>query len=574
LAGLGNDPGEIPADERVLKRFKEKLSVYRVEKSRVIAIEFSSEDPKLAAAVPNAIVDAYLAENRASKLDSNTDATAWLETEIADLTNRVKQAEGKVADFRSKSDLLLGRDNASLATLQLSELSSELSRVRASRASAEAIAVGVRSALESGASIDSLPKVIDSPLIQRLRERQVQLKADIADLSTTLLDNHPRIRALNSQLADMEGQIRDEARNLLRSLSTDVETAKAREQQLISDLNRLKAESSRVGGDEVELRALEREAVAQRELLESYLTRYREASSRGDHRYLPADARIVATALQPTEAYFPKILPIASAAFAGSILLMAIGTLLKELFSGNAMRYQHTNVFGPQAEHGGLATAKAERMIPANIEGSSPRPLTRLGEIDVPSAVNRLIDSGIARAIFISPEGDEGAAASVLTAREAADNGLRVLLFDLTASGAASQTMLEGEQAPGITNLLAAEAQFGDIIHSDHFSDCHVVPVGTANAARAMRAADRLPMILSSLSTVYDLIVIECGSAGSAGIRRLVAENSALLVSVLDPEDEAVAAAASELRDAGYEGVMLVAPEGYAPPPQRGQRAA
>jgi uncharacterized protein involved in exopolysaccharide biosynthesis len=281
-----------------------------------------------------------------------------LETEIADLTNRVKQAEGKVADFRSKSDLLLGRDNASLATLQLSELSSELSRVRASRASAEAIAVGVRSALESGASIDSLPKVIDSPLIQRLRERQVQLKADIADLSTTLLDNHPRIRALNSQLADMEGQIRDEARNLLRSLSTDVETAKAREQQLISDLNRLKAESSRVGGDEVELRALEREAVAQRELLESYLTRYREASSRGDHRYLPADARIVATALQPTEAYFPKILPIASAAFAGSILLMAIGTLLKELFSGNAMRYQHTNVFGPQAEHGGLATAK------------------------------------------------------------------------------------------------------------------------------------------------------------------------------------------------------------------------
>jgi Mrp family chromosome partitioning ATPase len=134
--------------------------------------------------------------------------------------------------------------------------------------------------------------------------------------------------------------------------------------------------------------------------------------------------------------------------------------------------------------------------------------------------------------------------------------------------------MLEGEQAPGITNLLAAEAQFGDIIHSDHFSDCHVVPVGTANAARAMRAADRLPMILSSLSTVYDLIVIECGSAGSAGIRRLVAENSALLVSVLDPEDEAVAAAASELRDAGYEGVMLVAPEGYAPPPQRGQRAA
>ena len=54
--------------------------------------------------------------------------------------------------------------------------------------------------------------MLSSELIQRLRERQVQLKADIADLSTTLLDNHPRIRALRSQLADLDEQIRGEAR--------------------------------------------------------------------------------------------------------------------------------------------------------------------------------------------------------------------------------------------------------------------------------------------------------------------------------------------------------------------------
>ena len=170
--------------------------------------------------------------------------------------------------------------------------------------------------LQSGASLDALPEVLSSTLIQRLRERQVQLKADIADLSTTLLDNHPRIRALSSQLADLDGQIRGEARERAEGpRRREAQTAQMREKQLVADLNTLKAESARAGEEEVELRALEREADAQRELLESYLTRYREASSRRDGNYLPADARIFSRAVAPSEPYFPKIVPIAGAAF-------------------------------------------------------------------------------------------------------------------------------------------------------------------------------------------------------------------------------------------------------------------
>ena len=196
MAGLKTDPNEIPPEERVLKAIREKLNVYRVEKSRVIVIEFSSEDPKLAAEIPNALADTYLAVQRDAKPQSNSDATEWLEPEIADLRTRVKEAESKVAAYRSKSDLLVGQNNSVLATQQLSELSTELARVRANRAATEANAQGVRAALKSGASLDALPDVLSSGLIQRLRERQVQLKADIADLSTTLLDSHPRLRAL------------------------------------------------------------------------------------------------------------------------------------------------------------------------------------------------------------------------------------------------------------------------------------------------------------------------------------------------------------------------------------------
>lgn len=614
IAGLKSDPGEIPAEERVLKSMREKLNVYRVETSRVIVIEFSSENPQLAADIPNAIANAYIAFQGNAKQESNSAATDWLAPEIADLSKRVKDAEGKVAAYRAQSDLLIGQNNSILATQQLSEMSSELSRVRAGRASAEATAAGVRKALDGGGSLDALPEVLSSTLIQRLRERQVQLKSDIADLSTSLLDNHPRIRALRSQLVDLDQQIRNEAQKVLKGLVTEAQTAQARENQLIADLNKLKAESARAGEEQVELNALEREANTQRQLLESYMTRYREAASRTDRNYLPVDARVFSPAVVPTEAYFPKTIPIVAAAFVGSLLIMAIVTLLQELFSGRAMRPAAGRRLEPVEEvampvaQPGAAREELPPVLPARprrekptlpepslspeavareweseeearFEPAAPAPrkvertVSRLGEIDIEKAAEKLIAGGTARAIFVSPEGDEAAASSILVAREVADSGLRVLLLDLTASGAASLPMLDSGLFQGITNLLSSQSQFSDVIHADHYSDCHVIPVGTADPARAMRAADRLPIIMQSLTTAYDLVVVECGPADAQGIRRLVGEATEVFVSMLEPDD-AVADAAVKLIESGYPDLTLVTPVGYEPPPLPGRRSA
>ncbi len=631
MAGLKSDPSVLKPEERTLSAFRERLNVYRVENSRVIVIEFSSADPKLAADVPNAMADAYIAVQQDAKRQSNTDATGWLEPEIADLRERVKQAEARVADFRGKSDLLVGQNNSVLATQQLSELSSELSRVRAARSAAEANAEAVRSALRQGAALDTMPEVLQSGLIQRLREREADLRGQIAELSTTLLGNHPRIRALNSQAADLDAQIRAEGRKVLAGVEAEARVARSREESLVADLNRLKAASARADTDLVELRAYEREAAAQRELLESYLTRYREATSRGDRNYLLADARIFSRASAPAEPYFPKVIPITASAFVAALLLTAVFTLLRELFSGRAMvpaaRIEpaqvreivlplaaeapppasaptpvrtagetHVATATPDPESGpenrseigpengpehrperrilGIPQAPAMRAAAAAAVAVAPEtPRRSIGEVDVERAAESLIAGGATRAVFVSPEGDEGAAASVLVAREIADAGLRVLLLDLTASGAASRPMLEAASYAGVTNLLVAESSFADVIHSDLYSDCAVIPVGTANATRAMRAAERLPIILQSLGTAYDLVVVECGPADADGIRRLVGADTSLLVSAIEPGDE-VEKAAAALVAAGLDRPTIVTPAGRLTPPSPGRTAA
>jgi exopolysaccharide transport family protein len=629
LVGLKSDPMEIPTEERVLKKMHEKLNVYGVEKTRIIAIEFSSEDPKLAAAIPDAIAAAYIAGQGAAKLESNNAAADFLAPEIADLQQQVKTAEAKVAAYRSQSDLLMGGNNSVLATQQLSELSSELSKVRANRAAAEATADGVRRALQNGGSLDAVPEVLSSDLIQRLRERQVELRSNIADLSTTLLGNHPRIRALKSQLADLDVQIRSEAQKIMKGLLMQAETAKARENQLVADVNTLKAASAQAGEQQVDLDALQRDATAKRQQLELYLTNYREAASRQDRNYLPVDARIASKASVPSEAYFPKVGPIVGAAFAASLLIMAIVTLLRELFSGRAMRPATGSRFeridevamphvAQAPDRVAMPAVRAEPAIPqdsvvrqemgdrlaeaeaelhtatmpyraeATDRGAMPDAATTeqtvaepepvrstLGEIDIEKAAEKLIASGAARAIFVSPEGDEAAASAILVAREVADAGLRVLLLDLTASGAASRPMLDSGLFPGITNLLASEAQFSDVIHADLYSDCHVIPVGTADPVRAMRAADRLPIIMQSLTTAYDLVVVECGPADAQGISRLAGDATEVFLSMLEPDDE-VTQAAVRLIENGYPDLTLVTPLGHEPPgnPVPGRRTA
>ncbi|MHC1549366.1 GumC family protein [Phyllobacterium sp. K27] len=571
--GLGRDISEETRTDYILKALRDRLLVYSVQESRVIVVQFSSKDAELSASVANAIADEYMAMQQAAKSEINTDATGWLQPEIADLSKRVKDAEAKVAAYRSSSDLLIGQNNAVLATQQLSELSSELSRVRANRAASEARAASVRAALQSGAQAETLPDVIASPLIQRLRERQVQLNNDIADLSASLLSGHPRIKALRSQLADLNNQIRLEARKVLASLENEAETARLREAELNRSLNQLKAQSSRAGEEEVELRALEREATAQRQLLESYLTRYREASSRTDRGYMPADARIFSRADRPIEPYFPKKVPMTLAAFVASLLILSIGTLLHALFSGRALRPASDSYFIPaqpivqpaampelvNEPVQPVAAPPAEEETRAEPDNFSPSPVPT-DHTGIANVADRLMASGAARAVVVSPEGDEASALTILLVRELADRGVRVILVDMTGSPEIGRAMLDDGNLPGITDLLVSEKHFSEVIHLDHYSQAEVIPLGNHDPVKAMQSAGRLPMILTALQSAYDLVVVDSGPATVAELRHLMVEGTELILGVVNPDDPDVAVTVRAVFEARFLEPNLLTP--------------
>jgi succinoglycan biosynthesis transport protein ExoP len=180
--GLAKDPLSMTPEERVLEAYYERLAVFPVDKSRVIAIEFQSADPELAASVVNAVADTYIAIQQGARQDQTRAASKWLSGEIEGMRKRVAEAEAKVEQFRSNTNLFVGINNTTLSNQTLGESNRDLAAARSQKADLESKARFIRDLLKRGANFES-DAVINSALISRLNEQRVTLRAQLAEQS-------------------------------------------------------------------------------------------------------------------------------------------------------------------------------------------------------------------------------------------------------------------------------------------------------------------------------------------------------------------------------------------------------
>ena len=78
----------------------------------------------------------------------------------------------------------------------------------------------------------------------------------------------------------------------------------------MASLEQSKRQASSNNGQDVQLRALERDAKAKRDQLESFGAKYRDASARENLEATPTDGRIISRASVSNTPAYPKKLPI------------------------------------------------------------------------------------------------------------------------------------------------------------------------------------------------------------------------------------------------------------------------
>ncbi len=562
LMGIVRDPFSMTPEERVMDAYFDRLTAYAVDKSRVIVVEFQSRDPELAARVANSIVDGYLVLQQDARQAQARSAGQWLSGEIDSLRRKVADAESRVEDFRSKSSLFIGTNNTSLSNQQMGELNTQLNNARALKSDAENKARLIREMLQSGKPIEA-SEVLNSELMRRLSEQRVTLRGQLAEQSSTLLDNHPRIKELKAQLADLDHQIRDEAGKTSRSLDTDARIAGGRLESLSANLDQLKKLASSSNGQDVQLRALEREAKAQRDLLESYLAKYREANTRENIDAASADGRIISCAIVSNTPAYPKKLPIILLATLATFLLSTGVIVTGALLRMTVPRAVYSATPAPPPDVSAdeavddVEAVQVAKPAPA-IEPPASEATNQTSEVEQLARTLREAGEPGRKVTILGTAAGESVTLTALTLARLLASQARVVLVDLAASSPAISAVAVDPQAPGLAELIQGEVSFAQIITKDRLSRVQLIAAGRPGFDRALLQSPRLSLAIAALLQVYDHVLLDAGAASYLPADLLTRKSRVVVVPEASMTNDARALMQDELRAAGVSEVTML----------------
>jgi len=511
---------EIPDEQKidrernsVIDAFLANLSASPEGRSRVVRINFKSNDPKVAADAANAVADFYIVSQLETKFDAAKRATTWLNERVAELRKEVEEKERAIEQYRSESGLLQGGKNVPLTDEQVSELNAQHVLELARLAEAQARLRQVNNLQNSEGGLDSAVEVLQSGLVQDLRREESGMQRRIADLAEEYGERHPAMISARAELQDLQAKIRLEVNRVVQGLRNEVAVVSARAATLARSLEEAKAQVAKLNQSEVQLRMLEREASASRTLLENLLQRTKQTTSQ--ESFQQADASVVSTAAVPFSPSFPRkkmILPLIFIGALGLGVLLALA--LEKLDLGFRSAEQVTRYTGFRSLGLLPMVPKLTTMGKAPHHYAVTNPGSAYSEAVRSLYTNVLLSDMVDRpkvlllASSLPREGKTSLAISM--ARLSALGGHKTIVVDCDLRRPTVQREMKLEPGPGLSECLVEGVSVDEVIQKDPLSNAHVLRAGALLQRSPEQFDTRLmQMILRHLKRTYDLVILD-----------------------------------------------------------------
>jgi exopolysaccharide transport family protein len=310
--------------------FDRRLSAVRLGYSTVIEISFSDSNPARAAAIANAIANAYITDQLNAKYEANRTATTWLQDRLKELAQQALTAERGVNAFKSQNNIVAAGGKL-MDEQQVAELNSRLVVVRAQTSDALARLNRLEAILSSNAadsaSIGNLDasgsEALSNPIINSLRQQYLEYARRESEWSARFGRDHLAVVNLRTRMRGIRTSILDEVRRLAETSRSDFEVAKERQQEIEKQLALAVSQSRTTNSAELTMRELETSAKGYRSLYESFLQRYMGTVQQ--ESFPIAEARVISSASPPQSKSRPKTGSILALGILGGI---ALGTAL------------------------------------------------------------------------------------------------------------------------------------------------------------------------------------------------------------------------------------------------------
>jgi uncharacterized protein involved in exopolysaccharide biosynthesis/Mrp family chromosome partitioning ATPase len=284
-----------------LNELQRKLRVRRAERTYVIDVAMTASTREKAARIANAIADAYLVEQTAAREEAARRASTSLSARLAELKDRVRQAEESVETFKARNNIVGAGQLVN--EQQLHDLNNQLTLARTRTAEARARYEQIAQLQRSGAEIGAFTEAVQSQTLASLRAQYAEIMRREAEQSTTLGARHPAVIEVRAQAERLRRVIAEEVNRIASATRSEYDRARANEETLARTLETLKHNTYSTNEALVQLRELERDVQASRAVYESFLVRARETGEQGGID--TKNVRIISRADLPLYRSFP-----------------------------------------------------------------------------------------------------------------------------------------------------------------------------------------------------------------------------------------------------------------------------
>ena len=302
-----------------------QLTIEPVRDSRLVRIHYDSSDPIIAAQVANAVAANFINLNLERRYDALSFAKRFLEEQLAQSLATLEESEKRFTAYAREREIV-DTDNRLQITLdKLREMNAQLIQAEGARIEAEAEYLGL---VKTGP--ESALGVLDSGLIQKLKERRGLLEADYRDKLQVFKPNYPDMRQLQQQINQLDAQIGRETESIATSVKSHYEAKALEEAKLSKRIQELNEEALALKDRSTDFETLRREVTTNREIYDGLLQRMKEvgvAAGIGEN-----NISVVDSARVPMAPYKPSLKRNLAIAIAlGGMIGVLLAFLLEKL---------------------------------------------------------------------------------------------------------------------------------------------------------------------------------------------------------------------------------------------------
>jgi len=510
------------ARQNAVAKLRAGINASQIQRSRVLNVSYTSVSPTLSAQIANAIANAYIEDQLASKYEATQRATDWLKARSDQLRIQSTMLDNAVERFR-RDNKLVGVGG------ELESLNEQVADARSELVTLEARAKRLNEIVSQNDTSAFVSSTATQSITSKLRTQYLEILQDYNRLQSNLGEDHEQIQRRRRELTQLQGLMFEEIKRSAIIARNDVREAKER----LSNLKSAQAlAADQLGADNttlVELRELERIAETIRSLYTSFLQRYQQSLQ--EQSFPVSDARVLNPARVPRSASSPGLTK--TAALAGILgLMLAAGWIAIREVLDNKLRTEEQirNKLGLEF-FGGLdkltvkktqAVAQTDQLRPGEVRFPE---IMRYGAEEPLSAFSETLRTGKMSVTLKSSTGDSGQVIGIVSsflgegktttaanfAGLLAAQGARVMLVDGDMRNIGLTRALAGDIELGLVDILLEGARWQDVIYLEKETGTHIIPNrrGRVVHTSELLGGPEMKALISECATNYDYVIID-----------------------------------------------------------------